>query len=168
MFLSNDDERAVGAVRPLEKAAPALVGVLRILLADVYALQTASQGAHWNVQGPDFAQYHELFGEVYEDVVGSVDPLAENILKVGGLAPASLTVMQGLRTTLDPVESRDPRSLAAGLAEMNDRVLVRIDEAMRAALDANEQGVANFLAERDDMHKKWRWQLRASLGEPVE
>lgn len=168
MFLSNDDGRPAARLERVEKSAPALVGVLRILLADVYAMQAAAQGAHWNVQGPDFAQYHELFSEVYDDVSGSVDPLAENILKVGGLAPASLTVMQGLRTTLDPVESRDTRDLAAGLAGMNDRVLARIDEAMRAALDANEQGVANFLAERDDMHKKWRWQLRASLGEPVE
>lgn len=31
-----------------------------------------------------------------------------------------------------------------------------------AATDANEQGIANFLAERDDMHKKWRWQLEAT------
>ena len=84
-----------------------------------------------------------------------------------GLAPASLSVMQSLRTTSDPAESRDARELAMSIAAMNDAVLARIVAAFGVADAANEQGVANFLAERDDMHKKWRWQLRASLGQPV-
>lgn len=166
MFLSNDDERPVRFTKATLPQA-AVVSSLRVLLADVYAFATATQGAHWNVQGADFSQYHELFSEVYEDVAESIDPLAENILKVGGLAPASLSVMQGLRTTTDPAESRDPRELASGLAAMNDVVLAKIAAAFLVASGAGEQGVANFLADREDAHKKWRWQLRASLGEPV-
>lgn len=170
MFLSKDDGVAVSFEKratPVTKAAPEVAAALRALLADVYAMQTAVQGAHWNVNGSDFAQYHELFSEIYEDVSDSVDPMAENILKIGGLAPASLSVMQAERTTTDPAEGRDPRMLAAGIAAMNDAVIARILAAFEIANAANEQGVANFLAERDDMHKKWRWQLRASLGEPV-
>lgn len=169
MFLSKDDGRAASFRQqtPMAKAAPMVVSVLRPLLADVYAMQTAVQGAHWNVNGMDFAQYHELFGEIYEDVSGSIDPLAENILKIGGLAPASLSVMQAERTTTDPAEGRDPRALAAAIADMNDAIIARILTAFEVATVANEQGVADFLAGRDDMHKKWRWQLRASLGQPV-
>jgi len=170
MFLSNDGSGAVSFAKratPVVKASPELVNVLRPLLSDVYAFTIATQGAHWNVQGMDFAQYHELFSEIYEDVSESIDPLAENILKIGGLATASMGSMQAMRTIPDPVESRDARELAAGLAAMNDALLVRINAAFDAATAADEQGVANFLAERDDMHKKWRWQLRASLGEPV-
>jgi len=170
MFLSKDDGLSTSFAKqatPVAKAAPELVAVLCPLLADVYAMQTAVQGAHWNVNGMDFSQYHELFSEIYEDVSGSVDPLAENILKIGGLAPASLSVMQSLRTTSDPAESRDARELAMSIAAMNDAVLARIVAAFGVADAANEQGVANFLAERDDMHKMWRWQLRASLGQPV-
>lgn len=170
MFLSNDDSHAVSFAKratSVVKAAPELVNVLRPLLADVYAFTIATQGAHWNVQGADFAQYHELFSEIYEDVSGSIDPLAENILKVGGLAVASMGAMQSMRTTTDPAEDRDCRALAAGLAAMNDGLLARINAAFDVATMMDEQGVANFLAERDDMHKKWRWQLRSSLGEPV-
>jgi starvation-inducible DNA-binding protein len=170
MFLSNDNGVSTSFAKqatPMFKAAPEVVAALRPLLADVYAMQTAVQGAHWNVQGTDFAQYHELFAEIYSDVADSIDPLAENILKAGGLALASLTDMQALRTTTDPVESRDARQLAIGLAAMNDAVLVRINAAFLVAESQNEPGISNFLADRDDMHKKWRWQLRASLGEPV-
>jgi starvation-inducible DNA-binding protein len=171
MFLSKDDGVALSfAPQATSVAKAASIGfqsMLRSLLGDVYAFQTAAQGAHWNVAGPDFAQWHDLFSEIYEDVNGSIDPLAENILKVGGLALASLSAMQAERTTTDPGESRDPRVLAQGLAAMNDQLLVVINQAFDYAEQDNEQGVANYLAERDDMHKKWRWQLRASLGEPV-
>lgn len=171
MFLSNDDGAGVSfAPQPTmvaKAASPGCIDMLRRLLADVYAMQTAAHGAHWNVAGPDFVQWHDLFGEIYEDVNASVDPLAENILKAGGLALPTLSAMQASRSTTDPMESRDPRVLASGLAAMNDQLLVKIAEAFDHAEEEGEQGIANFLAERDDMHKKWRWQLRASLGEPV-
>lgn len=171
MFLSNDDGGMVrfepAATVVAKAASPGCIDMLRRLLADVYALQTAAHGAHWNVAGPDFVQWHDLFGEIYEDVNDSVDPLAENILKAGGLALPTLSAMQSARSTVDPVESREPRALASGLAAMNDQLLIKIAEAYEHAEEEGEQGIANFLAEREDMHKKWRWQLRASLGEPV-
>jgi starvation-inducible DNA-binding protein len=60
---------------------------LAALLSDVVTAKFILQGYHWNVLGPDFGEYHEFFGELYEDVESSVDPLAENILKAGFPAP---------------------------------------------------------------------------------
>lgn len=170
MFLSKDDGRATEFAKAstlVVKASPTVVAVLRPLLADVVALSIACQGAHWNVSGVEFPQYHDLFGDIYDDVSGSIDPLAENILKTGGVAPSTMSEMQSLRTTTDPVEGRDVRGLVADLAEMNDVIIEKILAAFQVASEANEQGVADFLASRDDMHKKWRWQLRTSIGQPV-
>jgi len=164
MFLSNDGDR----VRVVKAAMPSnVVMVLRPLLADVYSMVIQAQGAHWNVKGADFSQYHELFGEIYEDVNGSVDPIAESMLKLGADAISSLTEMQAARTTTDKVGGSDPMVLAAGLAAVNDDVLMRVQNAFDVANAANEQGIANFLAERVDMHQKWRWQLRSSIGQSV-
>lgn len=164
MFLSNDTH----ALTPVAKAGAAdVVAVLRSLLADVYGLVVQAQGAHWNVKGADFSQYHELFGEIYDDAYGSIDPMAENILKMGSDAPGSMSQMGMLRTVPDRVSGSDPRALAVGLAMVNDEVLARLTMAFDVANAANEQGVANFLAERIDMHQKWRWQLKASVGVSV-
>ena len=164
MFLSNDGDR----VQVAKAAMPSnVVTVLRPLLADVYSMVIQAQGAHWNVKGADFSQYHELFGEIYEDVNGSVDPIAESMLKLGADAISSLTEMQAARTTTDKVGGSDPMVLAAGLAAVNDDVLMRVQNAFDVANAANEQGIANFLAERVDMHQKWRWQLRSSIGQSV-
>jgi DNA-binding ferritin-like protein len=36
-------------------------------------------------------------------------------------------------------------------------------QAFHVAEEADEQGVANFIAERIDAHAKWQWQLRSIL-----
>ena len=138
---------------------------LKVTLADVVTLNHRLQGFHWNVTGPDFAQYHELFAEIYEDVDGSVDPLAENIRKVGDFSPFRLIEFAQLRTLKETeIESTAPADMVRDLLAANDVVIAQVNKALRAAMDEDQQGIANFLAERDDMHKKWRWQLRASLG----
>ena len=144
-----------------------LVACLSRLLADVVTFRYIAHGAHWNVTGHNFPQYHELLGTIYEDAEGSVDPIAENIRKVGAVAPGSLSQFVALRSLSDPPPSTDAPTLLAQVADANDAILVSLSATFAAAMDANEQGIANFLSERLDQHEKWRWQLRATIGEPV-
>ena len=50
-----------------------LVADLKVLLASSYAYQLKAHMFHWNVEGSDFAQLHEFFGNVYQEVFDSVD-----------------------------------------------------------------------------------------------
>jgi len=65
-------------------------------------------------------------------------------------------------------EDYEAESLAADLYAANEKLLENIMVAFKVASDANQQGIANFLAERQDMHQKWSWQLRASLAPEEE
>jgi len=153
-----------------ETAAEAkpLVDSLAKLLADVATLYIKAQGAHWNVVGPDFTQYHDLFEEIYEDVYKSIDPIAENIRKLNAPAPAELREMALMASQMPVADDYDPESLASALYAANELVLRSIMNAFAEANKLNEQGIANFLAERQDMHQKWSWQLRSSLAEEEE
>lgn len=135
---------------------------LKTLLADVVTMNFVAQGYHWNVEGPDFAQYHTLFGDIYGDVYSSIDPIAENIRKIGDYAPFTLSKFTKLRTVVSKEVVPTPKAMAKALMDINDGVIKSVDAAFKAAVAANEQGIANYLAERDDAHKKWRWQLKAS------
>lgn len=139
-----------------------LTDALKTSLADVITMSFVAQGYHWNVEGQDFSQYHALFAEIYDDVYSSIDPLAENIRKMDEYAPFTLSKFIELRT----VESKDvkpePKAMAKALLTVNEGVIDSIKKAFNAAVDADEQGIADFLAGREDMHKKWSWQLRAS------
>lgn len=141
-----------------------LADELSNLLSDTVVMYFQAHGYHWNVEGPDFSQYHSLFSDIYEDVYGSVDPIAENIRKLGEYAPFTLAKFVDMTSIKFSDVDPNPKSMAKELLKSNDTVLKSIDSAFQAAMKENEQGIANFLAERDDMHKKWRWQLKASLG----
>lgn len=58
----------------------------------------------------------------------------------------------------------DWRTLVTSLYATNQCVLTSLNSAFQIANATNEQGVANFLAERIDNHQKWAWQLSASLS----
>ncbi len=141
-----------------------LVSGLKTTLANAIALYLRAHGYHWNVEGPDFAQYHALFETIYTDIYESIDPLAENIRKLGDYAPYRLERLVELRTLPETNRvSNDPRALANDLLDANEFVVREYKALFKVANDADEQGIANFVAERIDQHEKWVWQLRASV-----
>lgn len=139
-----------------------LVKALKTAMANVVTFYFMSHGYHWNVEGQDFSQYHDLFGKIYEDVYGSLDPLAENIRKMDDYAPFSLQKFIDLRTVEFKDVDPSPKAMAKALLKANETVLETLNDAFKAAEKADEQGIMDFLASRIDMHMKWAWQLRAS------
>ena len=147
---------------------PDLNEELTELLADVVSFYFRAHGAHWNVRGADFSEYHKLFLKIYEDVYESIDPIAENLRKLGSLAPFTLGSFLALRCLDDaPTILQDPIALANDLLVANDMILDELSDAFDCATAYNQQGVANFLAGRIDSHQFWKWQLTASLGQEV-
>jgi len=145
-----------------------LIKDLNGALADVVAFYFRAHAAHWNVLGPNFGEYHELFGEIYEDVFSSIDPIAENLRKLGAVAPSSIQEIAAKSMISDLPVGRDPRALCTDLIEGNKMVIDMFVDVFECANALNQQGIANFAAERIDMHQKWAWQLSASIGADIE
>lgn len=164
-------KRASVAIISKEDAMPINVELgeeLTELLSDTVTFYLRAHGAHWNVMGTDFAEYHALFASIYDDVYDSIDPLAENIRKIGLRAPFQMSEFMQLRTLSDGDITSDARTLALDLLAANDIVIRGIADAFECASECGEQGIANFLADRLDKHQTWRWQLSSSLGVEVE
>lgn len=140
----------------------ALTKSLKTLMADVVTMYFVAHGYHWNVEGQDFSQYHALFEEVYSDVYSSIDPIAESLRKLDEYAPFTLSKFIDLRTVESKETNPEPKAMAKALLKVNEGVMKSVLDAFHAANDADEQGIANLLAERYDMHQKWAWQLKSS------
>jgi len=140
-----------------------LIASLRKTLANVVTEYFHAHGFHWNVVGPEFAQLHEFFESVYEDIYSSIDPIAEILRKLNAKSPFRLSEFMADSTIIEanPVEALD---MVHALSMMNTKVIESLNETYGLANDANEQGVCNFIAERIDMHKKWAWQMRSLLS----
>ena len=138
---------------------------LAALLSDVVTAKFILQGYHWNVLGPDFGEYHEFFGELYEDVESSVDPLAENILKAGFPAPYLLADFLEMSCIK---EERLDGSSSQFLLQSSLRVMDALYEghlkAFHEASSCDMQGLMDFLATRIDIYAKHLWQIKAFLG----
>lgn len=156
---------AVRVDLPLEKAmgTAGTIPAVQQALGDTYAFSLAAQNAHWNVAGPDFAQYHGLFGEVYASAASAIDPLAE-VLRQLGVSTPTAGVAAYAASLLGPSTVADPPSLTKDLARRNRALLDVLDGAFTAASNDNQQGVANLIAERIAAHQKWGWQLESSEG----
>lgn len=139
-----------------------LADELNVVVGTVVDFYLRAHGYHWNVEGEDFSQYHALFGDIYSDAYSSIDPFAENIRKLGKYAPFKLDTLKDLSSLEDSRVAPTPRDMAMDLISANDVVIGLLKNVFHTANDADEQGIANFIAERIDAHQKWAWQLKAS------
>jgi starvation-inducible DNA-binding protein len=144
--------------------ASGLVSALQVLLANSVSVYHEAHGYHWNVKGQDFSQYHSLFSDIYGDIYDSIDPIAENILKMGDDAPFHLSEFMNLRTVQEGKPANEPVAMAKELLNQLDQLLASLNNAFAASQAENQQGIANFIADRIDMTQKWTWQLRSSVG----
>lgn len=137
---------------------------LKIVLADAFTMYFRTHSYHWNVIGPNFSQYHDFFGELYEELHGSIDMIAEQIRAVNSFAPSSL----GRLKELTRIEEADTIPTAERMFQIlindNNIVLDSLKQAFDLAEKNEELGLANFLQDRMDIHKKHGWMLRAAAG----
>lgn len=143
---------------------PELVNALAENLSNAVVLYFKAHGHHWNVMGPDFAEFHDFFEEIYADVLAQFDPIAENMRKMGALAPFRLYDFENMNQMQDMDVASDPMLMVRDLYEANNVMIESINNAFKIASELDEQGIADYLAGRDDMHKKWRWQLQSYLS----
>jgi starvation-inducible DNA-binding protein len=134
------------------------------VLSDAVVLYYKAKGHHWNVMGNDFAQFHAFFEEIAEDVDSSIDPLAENMRKIGAFSPFRLSEFAQLTSIKDVMTGTNAMEMCKDLYDSNEQILVCLKTAFKCAGDADERGIENFIAERIDMHKKWAWQLNAFIS----
>jgi starvation-inducible DNA-binding protein len=136
---------------------------LQKTLADAFTMYFKAHTFHWNVEGPDFKQYHDLFGGIYEEVYGSIDLLAEHIRQIDAYTPTSLKQLSGLTVVTEDETVMPALQMIKSLMDANSMVLASLMLSYRDADAASELGLANFLQDRIAAHQKHAWMLKATL-----
>ena len=139
-----------------------LVNQMKVVLATTFAFYLKAQNFHWNVEGPNFSEYHALFGGIYEDAFGSVDEVAERIRTLDHYAPGSMSRFAQLSVVDDQINIPTARSMVQELLSDNAKIIAELNKAFDLASKANKQGLADYFAGRVDAHEKHGWMLRAT------
>ena len=138
------------------------VNQLKIAFASQYAFAIKAQNFHWNVEGQDFYQLHLLFETIYDEVYGAVDAFAENIRKIKAYTPASLYRFSALTAVDDEVEVLEPQAMVAELLRDAEKMQEIMKILFTEAEARGENGLSNFLADRQDAFAKHAWFLRST------
>jgi len=140
-----------------------LAEAAKVAFASEFSFYLKAHNFHWNVEGPLFLQYHDLFGKIYEEVYASIDDFAEKIRAIGSYMPGSYTRFSMLSQIEDETEILDPTSMLRALYEDNEKMLVALKMLFDLSEQSGEHGFSDFIAGRMDAHRKHGWMLRASL-----
>ena len=139
-----------------------LAASLKIALANTFIMYFRAHSYHWNVEGPNFNDYHGYFGGLYDEIYGAVDPIAEHIRAIDKYAPISIADLYDAKTiSEDGTLITSTQQMFANLVSSNNEVIASLNKAQELAVYAKQQGLANFLQDRLDVHAKHGWQLRS-------
>ena len=138
-----------------------LVETLKTTLADTFVLYFMAHSYHWNIEGSDFAQYHDFIGDFYADVFASVDSIAELIRTLDAYAPTSLARLQALTQMEEEENILSAKEMLVRLRQDNDKYLAQLVKTYNEAETASEFGVSNHIQDRIQAHEKHAWMLRA-------
>ena len=147
----------------MEKEVQILIEELKVAFASTYAFYLKAQYYHWNVEGPNFPQYHEFLGNLYEEVGAAIDKMAEHIRALDAYAPGSFSRLEQLSAIKGNDMIIPAREMIANLLEDNDKLTPMLISVMKKAEAVDRYGTANFIQDRIEAHRLHSWMLKATL-----
>ena len=140
-----------------------LIQQLKVILGTNFSLYLKSHNYHWNIEGPNFPQYHSFLDTFYNSLFVQLDPIAEHIRALNSYAPGSLARMLELADIQESTNIPDGITMMRDLAADNERFILHLRAGIVAADGANEPAVGNFLQDLLDTHQKHGWMLRSII-----
>ena len=138
-----------------------LIAEMKKLLATSFSFYLKAHNYHWNVTGPNFGQYHDFFGDLYEEVHASLDTTAEEIRKLNSFAPGSLSRYSELTEVEDELNIPPAAIMFERLANDNDTLLDVLYRCRELADEEDAAGTLDYLESRIGVHEKHAWMLKA-------
>ncbi|MDJ0449558.1 MULTISPECIES: DNA starvation/stationary phase protection protein [Methylocystis] len=159
---SRDTERAaLNTPSDLSPEATAtLADSINRLVADAYVLYVKTKNFHWHVSGPNFRDFHEMLDEQSEQILESIDPLAERVRKLGQPTLKSLGQILELASLRE--NQKDFVSPYEMLVElMNDNISIAksMREAHGVCDDWDDVATSSLIEQYLDETEKRTWFL---------
>ena len=126
---------------------------LKMMQANALVFYTKAHGYHWNVEGVLFKELHAFFKEIYEGAFDSIDDYAEWSRKLGQYAPFQMDEILLMSNVKYDLTTNSPLEMVRNLIDSNLIILNDLNIGFKLATEANQQALANFIAERIDQHQ---------------
>lgn len=134
------------------------------LVADAFALYVKCKHFHWHVTGPHFSEYHRLLDEHANQILATIDPLAERVRKLGGVTLRSVSEISKLQSIADnDAVDISARDIIAELIGDNRKMCAALKKAHGICDESEDVATASLIEIHIDETEKRIWFLHASL-----
>ncbi len=140
-----------------------IVEGLTKVLADTFVLYFKTHSCHWNVEGAQFQQLHELFSVQYTEMWTVADDIAERIRALDAYAPTSYRSLLGKATLKEESDNLNADAMIGALAEGHTQIVSTIYPVINLASEAGDEVTVGLLTDRVNVHEKTAWMLRSLL-----
>jgi starvation-inducible DNA-binding protein len=139
--------------------------ILNKHVVDLTDLLIQTKVAHWNVRGPHFIAYHELFDELAGHLFELTDTLAERVTALGGIAGAPVQTIAA-QTSL-PGWALETTKDSSVMSALVDRWAVVANSAREAVVTTADEDpdTSDLFTEVSRQLDKDLWFLEAHLSE---
>lgn len=138
----------------------AITEAINPLIADALALYVKTKNFHWHLSGSHFRDYHLFFDEQADQLLASVDLLAERVRRIGGTTIRSIGHISDLtRIADDNEEFVAPADMIRRLMD-DDGQMIKAQRAAHEVCDqCHDYATASLLETIIDETEKLRWFL---------
>jgi len=137
---------------------------LQIQVANAFVLYANYKHYHWQTFGPLFRDLHLMFDEFAEDVLETIDHIAERIRMIGpDVQNVQLKQMQEEANVHSAGAEQNMREMIEE-ADANLLVVIKdMRDAARKADENNDPGTVDLFSRIVQIHEKHEWFLRQVL-----
>ncbi len=122
-----------------------VVAILQARLAEATDMQSQSKFAHWNVKGDNFYQLHLVFDHVAKIIGKQIDPIAERITQLGGVANGTIRQAACVSTIPEyPVDTIAGMEHVRALADSLGHYCQGMREASEKIDDIGDEPTSDF------------------------
>jgi starvation-inducible DNA-binding protein len=146
------------------KQVQAVVNAINPIIADTVALYIKVKNFHWHLAGSHYRDYHILFDEHAEQLLTSLDPLAERIRRIGGTTLRSIGHVQQLTSIEDdddPFVSAD--EMLKRLLADNTQIAKQLRDGIELTQDQRDHPTSDLLISLLDEAEKRIWFLHETI-----
>lgn len=140
-----------------------LIEQLKVILGTNFGLYFKAHSFHWNIEGPNFNDYHTFLGALYTQIWNNTDLISEKIRMLGAYSPTGLDRMLELCDIEDNENIPSAIGMMSRLKADNDRFIIHLRAGIVLADQAGEPAISNFLQDILDQHQKHAWFLSSLI-----
>jgi len=138
---------------------------LNQVVAESYGLLGQLHLAHWNVEGTDFLNLHQMFQTQYEELFVAIDDIAERIRALGKYAEGGIGRLSEMSTVNEApsASASTAKDFVSCVLMANEVVIEAAVKARKVAAEAGDAETEDLLIGRIKEHQKSVWFLNSYL-----